>query len=53
MNYPICPYVIIKKTAVGFAILTVYADDLNLIGIPTNLIKVANYIKKNRNSNER
>ena len=32
VNDPIYPYVFIKKTAVGFAILAVYVDDLNLNG---------------------
>ena len=30
----------------GFAIIAVYVDDLNLIGTPEELIKTANYLKK-------
>ena len=45
-NNPICPCVFIKKTIVGFAILAIYVDDLNLIGIPEELINIANYLKK-------
>ena len=30
----------------GFAIIAVYVDDLNLIGTPKELIKTANYLKK-------
>jgi hypothetical protein len=34
MNNDVCPYVIIKKTNSGFAIVAVYVDDMNLIGTP-------------------
>ena len=44
VNDPICPCVFIKKTAVGFAILVVYVDDLNLIGTLEELIKTPNYL---------
>ena len=43
---PICPCVFIKKTTVGFAILAVYVDDLNLIGTSEELINTINYLKK-------
>ena len=46
VNNSICPYVFIKKTKNGFAIIAVYVDDLNLIGTPEELIKIANYLKK-------
>ena len=46
VNDPICPCVFTKKTAVGFAILAVYVDDLNLIGTPEELINTNNYLKK-------
>ena len=46
VNYPICPCVFIKKTAIGFTILVVYVDDLNLIGTPEELINIAYYLKK-------
>ena len=32
VNNLICPCVFIKKLAIGFAIIVVYVDDLNLIG---------------------
>ena len=35
----------IKKTTIGFAILAVYVDDLNLIGSPEELINTANDLK--------
>ena len=35
----------IKKLESGFAIITVYVDDLNLVGTPKELTKIANYLK--------
>ena len=46
MNNSICPCVFIKKVATRFAIITVYVDDLNLIGTPEELIKTIDYLKK-------
>ena len=46
VNNSICPRVFIKKTENGLAIIAVYVDDLNLIGTPKELIKTANYLKK-------
>ena len=46
MNNPICHCVFIKKTTVGFEIIAVYVHDLNLIGIPQQLIKTTNCLKK-------
>ena len=46
VNNSICPYVFIKKTKNGLAIIAVYVDDLSLIGTPEELIKTANYLKK-------
>ena len=46
VNNSICPCVFIEKTEDGFAIITVYVDDLNLIGTPEELIKTMNYLKK-------
>ena len=46
MNNLICPCVFIKKTKNGFAIIAVYVDDLNFIGTPKELIKTANYLRK-------
>ena len=47
VNNSICPCVFMKKkTENGLAIITVYVDDLNLIGTPKELIKTTNYLKK-------
>ena len=39
MNNPICTCIFIKKSETGFAIITVYVDDLNLVGTPKELNK--------------
>ena len=44
-NNPICPCIFIKKSKTGFAIITVYVDDLNLIGTPEELTRTTNYLK--------
>ena len=46
INNPICPCVFIKKSESGFAIIAVYVDDMNLIGTPRELLKTAEYLKK-------
>ena len=46
MNNSNCPCVFIKKTENGLAIIAVYVDDLNLIETLEELIKIANYLKK-------
>ena len=46
MNNPICPCIFIKKSEIGFAIIAVYIDDLNLVGTPEELTKTTNYLKK-------
>ena len=46
VNNSICPCVFIKKREIGFAIIAVYVDDLNLIETPEELIKTTNYLKK-------
>ena len=46
MNNSICPCIFIKKIENRLAIIAVYVDDLNLIGTPEELIKTANYLKK-------
>ena len=46
VNNPICPCVFTKKTTIGFAIIPIYLDDLNLIGTPEELIKTTNYLNK-------
>ena len=45
-NNPICPCIFIKKSKTGFAIIVIYVDDLNLIGTPEELIRTANYLKR-------
>ena len=45
INNPICPCVFIKKSKLGFAILAVYVDDINLFGTPEELTKAATYLK--------
>ena len=46
INNPICPCVFIKKSGSGFAIIAVYVDDMNLIGTPGELLKTAEYLKR-------
>ena len=46
VNNPICPCVFIKKSKTGFAIISIYVDDLNLVGTPEELTKTAEYLKK-------
>ena len=46
VNNSIFPCVFIKKVTTGFAIITLYVDDLNLIGTPEELIKTIDYLKK-------
>ena len=41
----ICPYVFIKKSELGFTILVVYVDDINLFRTPEELTKAATYLK--------
>ena len=45
-NNPICPCIFIKKSETRFVIITVYADDLNLIGTPEELTRIEKYLKK-------
>ena len=45
LNNPICPYIFIKKSETGFAIIAVYVDDLNLIRTPEELTRTKNYLK--------
>ena len=46
VNNLICPCIFIKKSEIGFAIIVVYVDDLNLIGTPEELTKTTKYMKK-------
>ena len=45
-NNLICPYIFIKKSEIGFAIIVVYVDDLNLIGTLEELIRTVKYLKR-------
>ena len=45
VNNPICPCVFIKKSEIGFAIVAVYVDDLNLIGTLEELSKTTFCLK--------
>ena len=46
VNNLICPCIFIKKSKTGFAIIVVYVDDLNLVKIPEDLIRIEKYLKK-------
>ena len=46
-NNLICPCIFIKKSEIGFAIIAVYVDDLNLIGTPEELIRTTKFKKRN------
>ncbi|KAL4031307.1 hypothetical protein IC575_009583 [Cucumis melo] len=45
-NNQICPCVFIKKSQLGFAIIVVYVNDLNIIGTSEELSKAIEYLKK-------
>ena len=45
VNDPICPYVFIKQSEFGIAIVAVYVNDLNLIGTPKELQKTVECLK--------
>ena len=46
INDVICPCIFIKKTTLGFVILAVYVDDINLIGTPEEVQKAIEYLKE-------
>ncbi|KAL5755747.1 hypothetical protein ACOSQ2_020493 [Xanthoceras sorbifolium] len=46
INDPVCPCVFIKKSESEFTIVAVYVDDMNLIGTPEELLKTAEYLKR-------
>lgn len=46
VNNVICPCVFIKRTELGFTIIVVYVDDLNIIGTPIELDETISYLKK-------
>ena len=45
-NDPLCPFVFIKKSKSGFAIVAVYVDDINIIGTLEELTKTVEYLKR-------
>ena len=45
VNNPICPCIFIKKSEIGFAIIAVYVDELNLVGTLEELTRTTNYLK--------
>ena len=45
INNPICPCIFIKKLELGFVILVVYVDNINLFRTPEELTKAATYLK--------
>ena len=46
VNNPLCICIFIKKLEIGFAIIAMYVDDLNLVGILEKLIRTTKYLKK-------
>ncbi|KAH9723981.1 KRR1 small subunit processome component [Citrus sinensis] len=46
VNDPICPYVFIKQSEFGIAIVAVYVNDLNLIGTPKELQKTVESLSR-------
>ena len=42
VNNHICRCIFIKKSKIGFAIIAVYVDDLNLVGTPEELTRTTN-----------
>ena len=45
-NYPICPCIFIRKSEFEFTIVTVYVDDMILIEAFEELLKTAEYLKR-------
>lgn len=45
VNNPLCPHVFIKRLETRFKIITIYVDDLNLVGTPKKLTNMTNYLK--------
>jgi hypothetical protein len=41
-----CPCVFIRKSSIGFYIISVYVDDLNIIGYTKDIDKTRNHLKK-------
>lgn len=44
-NDPNCLCIFTKKSNPDFVIIAIYVDDLNLVGIPEEIIKIAKYLK--------
>ena len=45
-NNPMCLRIFIKESEIGFAIIIVYVDDLNLVGTLEEFIRTTKYLKK-------
>ncbi|CAN1250021.1 Copia protein [Linum perenne] len=45
-NDPICPCVFLKRSGIEFVIISVYVDDINIIGTPKELAKAVNCLKR-------
>ena len=45
-NDPICPCIFMKRSRNEFAIISVYVDDINIIGTPEELDKAIKCLKK-------
>jgi len=45
-NDPICSCIYMKRSKNEFAIIIVYVDGINIIGIPNELTKAIDYSKK-------
>jgi hypothetical protein len=45
-NHATCPCVFIKRSKNGFAIITIYVDDLNIVGTSLELQETAKYLMK-------
>ena len=52
INNVICPCVFIKRTKMGFTIIAIYVDDLNIIGTPNELHEAIEYLKREFEMND-
>ena len=46
VNNPICLCIFIKKSEIGFSIIAMYVDDLNLVGTLEELTRTTKYLKR-------
>jgi hypothetical protein len=46
LNSDDCPCVFIRKSSIGFYIISVYVDDLNIIGHAKDIDEARNHLKK-------